>query len=461
MSSFDIEPGRKLLCQELNTGKDHTGFFYLDDKTISAEICSYDEYLYIQPERPVFLRTENNKIVSLYSNVSAPPDTHSHIIDPKMQSYKQRIISQTAVIGHDRWQQGDQLKRVTFSVKRAKEILKHKEKIERLHTRKIGVPYDADLFAEKVGGMSVRASYAVRYSSDFHAPNDILPIFEIEFHAGATLAEYVEAVNCLVEFFSFSQGAHMKPSDIRISRLSGDELTAKLKAGAHPEDYDVHYIWPETPLEDLDLLAGGSLARAWNDEDLAALGDCVARWMARDADWNKAYVLMMHCLASRNEISGDRLFAASNWFAEIPLTKAEAAITEEHIAAIAETAAETASRLGYGKLKDRIKGALKPIRTETNEERFSRLVNMVKQKFGPTITGDAIVMDLKRAMDFRGKSAHGHFSPADDADLRAFVKSIYAMEALCFLLTACDLPINSAGLSRAQSNPFIRNYRIA
>ena len=49
----------------------------------------------------------------------------------------------------------------------------------------------------------------------------------------------------------------MKPSDIRISRLSGDELTAKLKAGAHPEDYDVHYVWPETPLEDLDLLDGG------------------------------------------------------------------------------------------------------------------------------------------------------------------------------------------------------------
>lgn len=61
MSWFDIEPGRKLLCQELNTGKDHTGFFYLDDKTISAEICSYDEYLYIQPEKPVFLRTENIK----------------------------------------------------------------------------------------------------------------------------------------------------------------------------------------------------------------------------------------------------------------------------------------------------------------------------------------------------------------------------------------------------------------
>ena len=183
--------------------------------------------------------------------------------------------------------------------------------------------------------------------------------------------------------------------------------------------------------------------------------------MARDADWNKAYVLMMHCLASRNEISGDRLLAACNWFAEIPLTRAASAITEEHIAAIAETAAETASRLGYGKLKDRIKGALKPIRTETNEERFSRLVTMVKQKFGPAIIGAAIIMDLKRAMDFRGKSAHGHFSPTDDADLRAFVKSIYAMKGPRFLLTACDLPIDSAGLSRAQSNPFMMNYGIA
>ena len=33
MASFIIEPGKNILCKELNTGKASTGFFYLDDKT--------------------------------------------------------------------------------------------------------------------------------------------------------------------------------------------------------------------------------------------------------------------------------------------------------------------------------------------------------------------------------------------------------------------------------------------
>ncbi|MCZ6623218.1 MAG: hypothetical protein O7B35_03125, partial [Deltaproteobacteria bacterium] len=128
---------------------------------------------------------------------------------------------------------------------------------------------------------------------------------------------------------------------------------------------------------------------------------------------------------------------------------------------IAETASEKASELGHGEIKGRIIGALKPIKTESHEARFLRIVNKVKEKFGPSIVDDAIIMHLKRAIEFRGQSAHGHFSPSDDSEFRAFVKSVYSMEALCFLLTACDLPINADGLKRAHSNPFIRDYRCA
>jgi hypothetical protein len=459
MAVSDIEPGKKILCQELNSGKGYTGFFYIDEKTISAEICSYDEFFYLPPEKPVFLRTENNRIVSLYGNFSAPPASSARLIEPKMKTYKQRIVSSAAVIGHDRWEEGDTLKRVTFFVTRAKESLTHREKIETLRRRKIGDPYEGDLFSETVNDITVRARYAMHYSSGFHGPSDILPLVEIEFHNGAMLGGYVEAINCLLEFLSFSQGIDMKPSGIEISRLSGEELDAP-KARAHPEDYAVEYVWPETPLDDLDRAAAGALASAWDDDDLGALRKCIAAWMARDETWRKANVMMMHCLASRREISGDRLIAACNWLAEIPSATWQTAITEEHINEIAEAAAQAASGLGYGKLRDRITGALKPIKTETNEERFLRLVRMVKQTFGPAIIDDRAVTDLRRAIDFRGRSAHGHFSPADESELRAFIRSIYAMEALCFLLTASELPINAPGIKRAHSHPFVRNYRL-
>jgi ApeA N-terminal domain 1 len=461
VSSPDIEPGSKILCQELNTGKAYTVFFYLDDKTISTEICSYDESFHLVPEKPIFLRTENNQIVSLHSNISDYPGSSVRMIEPKMETHKQHVISNTAVIGHDRWEEADKLKRVTFLVRRAKDLLKHKEKFDKLAKRKIGDEYDSDLFSVDAKGITVRAGYSSGYSLEYKSTTNITPYFEIEFHEGVTLSEYLDYVNCLVEFLSFSLGSHMNPSDIRISRLSSDELTAAIKAHAHPEDYAVAYVWREVPVESLDLWIGGSLFKAWDDEEIAALQDCVGVWMARDAEWNRANIQMMRSLCSKNEISADRLLTACKWFEEIPLTRAQAAITDEHIEFIAEAAAQKGSELGYRTIKNRITGALKSIKTESNEDKFSRLLNAVKQKFGPSIVDDWIITHLKRALDFRGKSAHGHFSPADESEFRVFVKSVCAMEALCFLLTACDLPITVAGVERAHSHPFIRDCRRA
>jgi hypothetical protein len=459
--AFDIEPGKQILCQELNTGKGYTGFFYLDDKQITADICSYDEPFYFLPQKPIFLRTEKNQIVSLHSNISDYPGSSVHTAEPKMETHKLHVISNTAVIGGDRWETTDKLKRVTFLVRRARELLKHKEKFDKLAKRKMGNQYDSDLFSVTAKGMTIRAGYSSRYSFEYDATTNITPYLEIEFPAGATLSDYVDQVSGVVEFFSFCLGTHMKPSEIRIDRLTRDELMAALKAKAHPQDYGVHYVWPEAPVDDLDLWVGGSVVKAWDDQELAALKECITLWLQRDADWNRANGQMMYSLTLRQQFSADRLLTACKWFEEIPLTRAQAAITDEHIELIAQAAAQKGSELGYGAIKNRITGALKSIRTESNEDRFSRLLKTVKQKFGPDVVDHAFMTHLKRTLELRGRSAHGYFNPSTDTEFRAFVKSVCAMEAFCFLLTAHDLPLNTAGIERAQSNPFVRDYRHA
>jgi len=458
---FEIESATKTLCKELNTGKGYTGFFYFDDKTISAEICSYDESFDLKPEKSIFLHTEKNKVVSLHSTIVTSASSMGRQSEGEMATYKQHIISNMAVIGRDRWEATDRLKRVIFSIKRSRELLKHKEKFARLANKKIGDEFEPELFSETANGLTIRAGYGASFSFEYNAPTDISPYLEIEFEAGVTLFEYLEYVDCLVQFFSLSLGVHMNPSGIRICRLSRDEMLAALDANTDPGDYSVEYVWPEVPAEDSDLWAGGSLFTAWDDGELVALRQCIVVWMKRRANWKKANDQMMDSLASRGGISADRLLAACKWFEEIPLTRTQAAIADQHIQIIAETAVQKASQLGYAKIKDRIIGALKRIKTETNEEKFSRLLNKVKEKFGPTIVDDAITMHLKRAIEFRGKSAHGHFSPEDEAEFRVFAKSIYALEALCFLLTACDLPIHAAAPERAQSNPLLKHYRLA
>jgi hypothetical protein len=86
---------------------------------------------------------------------------------------------------------------------------------------------------------------------------------------------------------------------------------------------------------------------------------------------------------------------------------------------------------------------------------------LVEAKFGSGVLPPEAVDHLKRAINFRGKSAHGHFHPENDVEFRAFSKSTRAMEALCYLLTGLDLPISAEGSKRVWSNPVLRDYRLA
>ncbi len=64
-----------------------------------------------------------------------------------------------------------------------------------------------------------------------------------------------------------------------------------------------------------------------------------------------------------------------------------------------------------------------------------------------------------KAMRFRGKVAHGAFEPVDDAEYLAFTRSVYAIEALCYLLTIKDLPMTDEGAKRALGIQIVANYR--
>jgi len=126
---------------------------------------------------------------------------------------------------------------------------------------------------------------------------------------------------------------------------------------------------------------------------------------------------------------------------------------------IAAVAAAEAERLGHGEFKERVAGVIRgQLKTETNAQRFERLVASVRKRFGKNAFGKTIVEDLVQATKFRAKAAHGHFSPADDKEFRLFIKCTYAMEALCYLLTIRDLPMKPAGAKRAAGTEIVSNH---
>lgn len=234
MSAFKIKSGEAVHCVELTSGKKLTGTFKLDQEGIHAYIYSYENPFFIKRKEPVVLLTEKNEIVSLHSILTGPPGNNSRLIDPTRIIYRQDIISNIAVIGHDEWTAIDKIKRVCFTVKHTEGLLRHQAKMKSLSKCRVPDEDNSSLYSEPIGNMTVRAGYSVSYSSDFDAPTNIWPQFELEFDGGRTLYKYVDHVSCYVQFLSFSLGVCLKPSDIRISRHSRDEMMALVEKQSYP-----------------------------------------------------------------------------------------------------------------------------------------------------------------------------------------------------------------------------------
>lgn len=454
----DREP-QSIHCMELMTGKNLTGFFTLRDDHIGAMIYSYNGLINIEGETPIILCTEDNDIVSLYSNFVGSGGHSYRLKPPTRECFRQKIISNTAIVGYDAWTNEDRVKRVVFEVMHSNHLLKNRNKFDKIGSSKHPGTDSLCVYKDRAGGLQIEAYYSATYGVDFDAPKSIWPIFSITFDEARTVHEYIKPVLNYYGFISFCLGAFLPPSNFHIDRMSIDEIATAIETDSYPGDHKVHYVWPKADVNPDDLWIGGSPVIAWEDDELEAFRACLVVWMERASDWRKAYALMEACLKGRKEISPQRLINACRWFEEIPLTVSEQAISNDDVNAIANAASQVAKDRGISeKITYRIKGSIKWLKEETREQRFQRLVKMIQIKFGPKCLPDIAVPDLVRAFELRGKTAHGHYDPDSDAEFNAFVKSIAALEALCALLTAYALPINDKGIKRMRNNPLVKDY---
>lgn len=451
---MEIEKGKPVHCAELSSGK--TGTLLISEGEIRAELFSFDEPFFIKADAPVYFRSETGHIVSFHANIEGNSGTRSNA---GVHVVQEGIVSNVAVVGPDQWTEIDAVKVASFRVDHTTQLLRNREGFKKLGKR---IPDDLTIFSHKVDGVTVKAWYGGIWGSDFDAPKDFWPTYEIEFDEPKSILDYVGKVSDYVDFLSFCLGAKLRPTHIQVRRLSDVELEAAIDAGTYSSSHDVHYVWPETEIDSRDLWVGGSPVHIRSDEELEAFKACLARWMDRAAVWKSANVLMMTSLGLKHVVSAERLITACRWLEEIPIARSREALSSDEVAQIAQAALAKAEELGHSSaIKDRIAGAVSRVKSESGDERFTRLVALVEDKFGKGTLPEQAVQHLKQAMKFRGKVAHGHFHPESDEDYRAFNKSTHAVEALCHLLMAVDLPVPRDGLSRMASNPVIRDYHQA
>jgi hypothetical protein len=457
---FDVQRNERVHCRELISENRRTGFIFINEQTIRATIYSYDDQFNVDVDRPVYLQTATAAIVSLYLNIRGnSAGAHGH---GEAAIYSEEFISSLAVIGPDRWSDDDRLKLVNFTVEHAELMLCNREKTDDLSKLDRPSKRYAELFSVRVGQITMRAEYFTTDTLQFGRGRKIWPRLQIEFDHGVSLSDYFKHVLCVVTFLSFSLGRNLRPKTIQIGRLSIDEeRLAAIEKRDFGGYHSVEYTWPVDVKERPESWANYPVLSARDEAQLAILMACLSSWAERFPAWRSANALMMNCLALEGEMTGIRLLAACTWFEEIPNSKSDVAIKPDDIEAIARSATEKAIELGYSKLEGRIKSSVTKVSGETRRSQFSRLIRSVKEKFGDEIVNDDIAKHLEAVMRFRGTAAHGHLNTDDDEKYRAFAKAVYAMEALCFLLTARDLPIEEAGIERMRQSPFLQNYHLS
>ncbi len=191
--------------------------------------------------------------------------------------YSEEIRSSLAVIGPDRWSEGDRLKVVNFTVYHADLILRHKEKTDYLS--KLDRPSEryAELFSARVGQVTIRAEYFTSDVVQFGRVRKILPRLQIEFDRGVSLSDYFTHVLCVVTFLSFSLGINLRPKTIQIGRMSVDEerlaAVEKREFGGY---HSVEYTWP-TEKKRPEGWANYPVLSATDDAQLAVfMGACLS-----------------------------------------------------------------------------------------------------------------------------------------------------------------------------------------
>ena len=367
-----VKSGKPVHCVETLTGKNLTGLLTISDEDIRVKIYSYANFFEIEEEKPIVLRTETNEIVTLHSSITINSGQTSR---RPQTIYHQELVSNIAVVGHDPWKTEDGVSRVTFNVKHSKGLMRHKAKVSAIGGSRYPERDQLTIFADHAEGMTLKAWYAPTYGAEFEAPKELQPVFGIEFHKPRSIRDYIGYVLNYVRFLSFCLGVQLKPSEICVDRLSIDDLEKAIESGSYLGVHMVHYIWREPEIDTDDFWRGGSPALSWDDEELGSLRACLVVWMNRAAEWKKSYTLMMASFGLRGVVSAERLINACRWLEDIPIAQSQNALADGDVEAIVDAAISRGQELGLSRIiRERIAGALRWVKTESAEERFTRLV---------------------------------------------------------------------------------------
>lgn len=338
-------------CVEIVSGKGIAGTFTANEDGIRAKFFSFGDSFHLRPEDPLYLMTADGDVVSMFRNIPGSLGHRSSISTESPTIYHQEIISNICLLGKEKWDWGDKVKRVRFMVPNILHLMRNDDKIGLLSLDKNAASQEeCDIFRIKTKEACVSARYTAAYSSWGKEPQNIDVVFEAEYDEAQELGRHLATVQDITRFFVFATGLPLVPSNVFVSRLSTDDFMVRLEKEHVPDEHRDLVRFRTYDVEDRGLHFHGSPVHAHSSEELSALTLSLLAWLDRAEEWRGAYAHMFECSRQRRTVSSDRMLSACRWLEELPSAQPIRGYSDELISSIISSAIDAAKDGGWTSL---------------------------------------------------------------------------------------------------------------
>lgn len=350
------------------------------------------------------------------------------------------------------------VKQVDFEVPSAHSILENSHFIDLLAGEGRHRTANRRIVQTTFKGGTLSIWYSAKYIGGEPFPAKWKPRIEVRFETPNSIERFTDTLFLVTSFMSFNLGAYLRWQGANISHMDDDEINSAISTGTYGGRHRAIFPIGNDEPDIRGTGKFGSPCLCHNDEERAVFGDCLKKWLERAPEWKTAYGLMMSFLNQRRTIGADRLLAACKCLEQIPGTENQKVLDDDDIDEIISAAQTEADKLGHGKLNARIRMSLQRVGTEDHEARFSRLYQHALNGHASVRPFASVVTDLKNAMRLRGHAAHRALHTDTDVEFQTLVRAVSAVECLCFLLLARELPLSNQGKDRLFRNRLVADY---
>jgi hypothetical protein len=458
----------KTLCRETVTGQNYNGRLTVSDRRMQLKLISFGRPIHLDFDHPIVLELEDGRVATLLECAQAGGGGHTYSFGRSVHS--EVVTPHTVIIGVETWETTSRVRSATFRFFGSEIALLATGILERSIE-----PGDAERQVESLGKQittldldkmavlnissdeaDVRIFMGTSYSrGPLKEAIQLHPTIAFDFDSGMSLNEYFSFMLYVVWFFSLSIGYASRPFEIRIDEATSEQQRTLIDHAINWRFHEIRYHWSKSKpySSQTNKLARGAVFQAVNEEEKAATAASLNTWLNRRKDWQAAAAQMNYSLRKQGILDRDRLFAAFAWFEAIPLNERSAEFCPDQIKAIAKAAAAEAKRQRPDADEERIINIVGILGNEKSVARFDRLIKVLRDRFGNSLVPDWLFDACERAVNFRGAAIHGSLAHEEETSMN-FLKSVFAVEYVSFLLMIKDLPLSDVAETRFKDHPF-------